>query len=153
MSIIEQLLEQEKETILKHFTNEDALKLGLKIIEFAKEDAKRIVISIKRNGQHLFYSAGEYTDIDNEFWTKRKRNVVERHGHSSYFVRLSFNENEEEYYRVNGVNPNDFAIHGGGFPISIEGTGVIGNIVVSGLEPEDDHMLCVNSLKALKSEQ
>lgn len=43
----------------------------------------------------------------------------------------------------NGV-PDDYAIHGGGFPIRVAGVDqVVGVIVVSGLKQEHDHQVIV----------
>ncbi len=45
-----------------------------------------------------------------------------------------------------GLMLNEFAAHGGSFPISLAGTGVIGAVTVSGLPQRDDHQLVVEAL-------
>lgn len=43
-----------------------------------------------------------------------------------------------------GTVADDYAIHGGGFPVRVDSVeGVIGVIVVSGLKQEDDHQVIV----------
>ena len=45
------------------------------------------------------------------------------------------------------LNPQDYAAEGGGFPIRLKDTGLIGSICVSGLSNHlDDHQLIVDSL-------
>lgn len=47
-----------------------------------------------------------------------------------------------------GKNANEYAIHGGGFPVRVQGVdGVVGVIVVSGLKQEDDHQVIVEVLR------
>lgn len=150
---MEDILKQEKTATLKSFTKSDGWKLGNIVRELAGEDKEKIVISVKLQNQHLFYFAGEDTIKDNEFWAKRKRGVVLRHEHSSYFVSKEYDGDEEEYYKHNAVEPKDFAIHGGGFPIRVESVGIVGSIVVSGLVSEEDHLLCYNGIVKLLAEQ
>lgn len=151
MLSMDEILRQEKIVTLSRFTKADGWKLGNVVLDLAGDDKKKIVVSIKLFDQHLFYFAGEETVKDNEFWVHRKRGVVERHEHSSLFVGREYGDDEKEYYKHNAVAPEDFAIHGGGFPIRVENVGIIGSIVVSGLVSEQDHMLCYNSLKQLKT--
>jgi uncharacterized protein (UPF0303 family) len=40
----------------------------------------------------------------------------------------------------------DYAAHGGGFPIVLRGTGLIGTVVASGLPQREDHAMVVAAL-------
>ena len=42
----------------------------------------------------------------------------------------------------------EYAPHGGGFPLRVRGTGVVGVVLVSGLPQQDDHALIVEALEA-----
>lgn len=47
-----------------------------------------------------------------------------------------------------GSVADDYAIHGGGFPVRVKGVdGVVGVIVVSGLKQEHDHQVIVEVVK------
>ena len=46
-----------------------------------------------------------------------------------------------------GLELKDFAAHGGGFPILLEGTGCLGAITVSGLPQREDHALVIGVLQ------
>lgn len=153
MLTMNEILEQEKKAVLRKFDKSDAWTLGNIIRDLAGENREKIIISIKLYNQELFLFVGDDTVKDNEFWAYRKRNVVDRHGHSSYFVSQEYEGDEAEYYRHNAVNPSDFAIHGGGFPIQVENVGQVGNVVVSGLVSEEDHLLCYNGIITLLSQQ
>ncbi len=41
---------------------------------------------------------------------------------------------------------DDFAAHGGGFPIILHGTGPVGSAIVSGLPQREDHALVVRAI-------
>lgn len=47
-----------------------------------------------------------------------------------------------------GGAADDFAIHGGAFPVRVKGVdGVIGVVVVSGLKQEDDHQVVLETIQ------
>lgn len=152
MLTLKEIEAQEKEAVLPKFDKNDAWRLGNIAHDLAGENAKKIGISVKLFNQHIFFFAGPDTIQDNEFWINRKRNVVERHNKSSYYISNEYEMNEEEYYRHNAVEAKNFAIHGGGFPIRVDGVGLVGTIVCSGMVSEEDHLLGYHSLIQLKEE-
>ena len=44
------------------------------------------------------------------------------------------------------LDPDEFAAHGGGFPITIRDVGVVGVVTVSGLPQPQDHAFVVEQL-------
>lgn len=144
--MLEKIKKQEEKLIFKSFSNEDALEIGMSIIESAKRIKKSIAINIIKNGQTVFHYAMDGTSPDQDIWIKRKSNVVLRHHHSSYYMRIYNELKNRSYYEFYSVSPFEFAIHGGAFPIAIEGSGVIGVITVSGLDQEKDHNLIVEAI-------
>jgi uncharacterized protein (UPF0303 family) len=48
-----------------------------------------------------------------------------------------------------GLPAAEFASHGGAFPLSVAGAGVIGSVAVSGLPQREDHQLVVEALCAV----
>ncbi|RAH39794.1 DUF967 domain protein [Aspergillus brunneoviolaceus CBS 621.78] len=106
---------------------------------------------------------------DNEVWVRRKRNTVLRWGVSSWLMRnklLSTLADAEKggveaafvkKYALRSSNggavADDYAIHGGGFPVRVRGVdGVVGVIVVSGLKQEDDHQVIVDVVREFISQ-
>jgi uncharacterized protein (UPF0303 family) len=52
-----------------------------------------------------------------------------------------------------GESAGTFAIHGGGVPVRVRGVeGVVAVVVVSGLKQEEDHMIIIEALTALRRE-
>lgn len=53
-----------------------------------------------------------------------------------------------------GAVADEYAIHGGGYPIRVQGVdGVIGVVVVSGLKQEDDHQVVAETIQAFVAQQ
>ncbi|MNL72657.1 hypothetical protein D3C87_1980020 [compost metagenome] len=46
-----------------------------------------------------------------------------------------------------GLDPLDFASHGGSFPARVAGTGVVAAITVSGLASQEDHDMIVAAIE------
>jgi uncharacterized protein (UPF0303 family) len=45
-----------------------------------------------------------------------------------------------------GLTLTDYAMHGGGVPIFLKGTGLVGSVVSSGLDQRTDHSLVVKAM-------
>lgn len=146
---LERIALQEKELILPHLDAETTWNLGSKLRAMAAERKLAVVIDIRRFGQPLFYAAMEGTTPDNVEWVRRKSNVVARFHRSSYTVGLQEKKKSQTIYESQGLSLADYATHGGSFPLSVEGAGIVGSVTVSGLPMRQDHELVIEALCAL----
>jgi uncharacterized protein (UPF0303 family) len=139
---------QERDLMLPRFDAGAAWQLGLQLRELALPRGLGVVIDVRRFGQPLFYSALEGTSPDNLEWVRRKSNVVARFHRSSYAVGLSLQVTNSTLTDKYGLRETDYAAHGGSFPLTVAGAGVIGSVTVSGLPQRADHELVVEALCA-----
>ena len=138
---------QENELQFTGFTNEDAWEIGTMMVEAAKTRSLAITIDICRSGQQLFHYAMPGTIPDNDEWIKRKNRVVGRFFHSSFYMGCHF-RNLNTTIEKNSLLPEpEFAPHGGAFPLTIRGVGVVGTFTVSGLAQKEDHDFVVGILR------
>jgi uncharacterized protein (UPF0303 family) len=152
-SLLAELLSQEAGLQFRAFRNEDALSLGMKLVERAKADGKSITVDICRNGQQLFHCALPGTSADNDAWIRRKNNVVNRYGHSSFYVGTLFRAKNTTFEQTSRLDADQYAAHGGAFPIIVRDVGVVGTVSVSGLPQEEDHRLVVQVLREFLGEK
>jgi uncharacterized protein (UPF0303 family) len=143
-----ELAAEEDELQFTGFTNEDAWQLGSALVEVGVRQAAPIAIDISRNGQQLFHAALHGTTPDNDSWIQRKSRVVNRFGHSSLYVRQASIERGTTFEAEFGLDPEQYAAHGGGFPILVRDVGPVGVVVVSGLPQLDDHRMVVAAIRA-----
>ncbi len=138
--------EQEERLQFAHFSRADALELGLKLYENAKKQPVPVAIEITVNGLVVFRYFPDGALPDSELWLARKRNSVALMEMSSLHF-LAWLEQNGETLESRKLPPNEYAAGGGGFPIRVRGTGVIGSICVSGLPDHmEDHRLVVETL-------
>ncbi|BCL30372.1 heme-degrading domain-containing protein [Streptomyces aurantiacus] len=147
---VAELEEQERRLTLPRFTHDDAWTLGTLLVELAREREASVAIDIRRAGQQLFHAALPGSSPDNDAWIDRKRRVVERYAASSLLVGTRFRAKNTTFEASSRLDPDTYAAHGGAFPLTIEGTGVIGTVVVSGLPQLEDHALVVEALTRFK---
>ena len=142
-TMIAMCVEQEEKFQFEHFSREDALKIGLKLHENAKEQPVAVEITV--NGLVVFRYFAEGAKPDSELWLARKRNAVELTESSSLRMFAEM-EAAGQTFADRKLCGDDYAA-GGGFPIALRGTGVIGSICVSGFDDHlDDHQLVINTL-------
>ncbi|GAL29017.1 hypothetical protein JCM19239_6105 [Vibrio variabilis] len=143
---------QEQELVFQQFSNDDALSLGLFMIEKAKKEGKAITIDINRNGQQLFHYALTGTAPENDIWIERKNEVTRRSNRSSlamwYWQEEGWMKDDfhMSYMEMWGLDPQQAMNLGGAFPLTIKDVGVVGTITVSGLAHYQDHAFVVDAL-------
>lgn len=151
-ALLEILEVHEAQLVFPKFSTDMALTLGSRLMAYGRENRLPISVNITRNGQCLFSCALEGVSRDNEVWIQRKNRVVNRFGHSSYYMgthlRVLGKTIEEKYL----LPEHRYAAHGGAFPILIADTGPVGTVTVSGLSQQDDHDLAVRFLGELLAE-
>ena len=143
---IARLILQEQKLRFRQFSEEDAWELGCRMRSAAITRKLPLVIDIRLKGRPLFYCALAGTDADNPEWVRRKSNVTLRYFRSSYRFGRELIEKGQTLGSDRGVEPIDYAPHGGSFPIYIEGTGCVGAITVSGVPQREDHGFVVEAL-------
>jgi len=104
-------------------------------------------IDVRRATQQLFHCALPGTTADNDSWIERKVRVVERFAASSYLVGLRAAAKGTTFAAQHDLPLQQFAAHGGSFPVRVAGVGVVGAVTVSGLAQQDDHALVVEALR------
>lgn len=146
-SLIAQVMFEEAELRFPSFSNDDAVALGASLAEKARSRGLAVTIDLRRGAQQLFHLALAGTSADNDQWIIRKSRVVERFGHASFLIGLKLKLSglgiEEKY----AVSPLEYSPHGGSFPVNVEGTGIVGEVTVSGLAQEEDHALVVEAIR------
>lgn len=143
---VEELEAQERRLVFPHFTHDDAWALGSLLVEMARERRAPVAIDIHRAGQQLFHAALPGSAPDNDAWIARKRRVVERYGSASYLVGARHRAKGTTFEASSRLDPDIYAAHGGSFPLTVRGAGVIGAVTVSGLPQLEDHNLVVEAL-------
>jgi uncharacterized protein (UPF0303 family) len=141
------LLADEVRTTLNQLSNDDAIDLGLLALKRAREQHLTVAFEVHRSGRVLFRAALPGSTPDNDRWLAGKARVVESFHHSTLYERVRHEESDMDFYAATGLSPELFAAHGGGIPIAIKGTGVVGALIVSGLPQVDDHNFAIDILK------
>ncbi|MBI9097333.1 MAG: heme-binding protein, partial [Spirochaetaceae bacterium] len=86
MYSLEELLEQENTLQFASFSSETAWELGQKFVEAGQKGRLPITIDIALNRHQLFHFSFPGTSADNDEWVRRKINLVNRFGHSSFYI-------------------------------------------------------------------
>ncbi|RZU54283.1 uncharacterized protein (UPF0303 family) [Krasilnikovia cinnamomea] len=145
--LLRRLREQEERLIFTRFDHTDAWRLGCRLVDLATQRRLPVAVDIRHGTQQVFHAALPGSSADNDAWIARKSRVVFRFGESSYLVgrRLAAKGATLAAY---GVDPAQFAAHGGAFPVRVRDVGVVGVVTASGLPQADDHALVVEAIEA-----
>lgn len=141
---------------LLRFDNNVAFELGCLVRDIAKENfpGKFVIIDISLPSGHCIFRAttDNGSSLDNDIWIARKKKTVFRFNKSSFFMRHKKGDAipDQRFF----VSEKEYAFHGGAVPIYLENfNSPIACLTCSGLQQQQDHLLSVSSLKALKERQ
>lgn len=143
-----ELAAEEDELRFTGFTNDDAYDLGTALVAVARAQQAPVAISVERCGHQLFKAALPGATPDNDAWIERKARVVQRFGHASLYVGQQFRERGQTFEADSGLDPQQYAAHGGAVPVVVRSVGPVGVVVVSGLPQVEDHRMVVAAMRA-----
>jgi|DEB0MinimDraft_12_1074336.scaffolds.fasta_scaffold03549_3 uncharacterized protein (UPF0303 family) len=122
-----------------------AVALGQLCLERARTNELPILIMVRHLGQTVFLAGLPGSSTLNENWAMRKIRLVEFFGKGSMLVRLEHEAGGISVYAKHSISEEKYAAVGGAIALR-NSTGVVGVLVVSGLDQFSDHMFCVDAL-------
>jgi uncharacterized protein (UPF0303 family) len=143
---IQTIIRQETELVFPAFDEAIAFAVGSRIRDRALKDGLGIIVDIRTWDRPLFYAAMPGSNASNPDWARRKINVVKRFLKSTYRMVLEQDRPDRTFKPGEGLDIADYVLAGGGFPVTVNGAGVIGCITVSGLPERQDHEVVVAAL-------
>jgi uncharacterized protein (UPF0303 family) len=145
----EALAAEERELRWRHFDEDTAWHLGSTLVARARERELPVAVGILRGDQRLFHAALPGSTPDNDVWLARKSRVVARFHRSSLHVGQLCRDAGRTIEEMFLVAEHEYAPHGGAFPITVLGAGVVGSVAVSGLPQLQDHAFVVEVLRGV----
>jgi uncharacterized protein (UPF0303 family) len=142
-----QLAAEEAELVLPRLTNDDAIALGLALVDAARAEALPVAVDVRRGDQVLFHAGLEGSAATNDAWVERKVRVVRLVGTSSLRAGAEAAAKATTFADQQLVDPRQYAAHGGAFPLVVRDVGLVGVVTVSGLPQVEDHRLVVRVLR------
>ena len=144
------ITDAERRLVFASFSNEDGIALGLAVLAAARAGGHAVAVEVRRfaGQQVVFHAALDGALPDFGHWIVRKARVVERFLRSSFGFGRFLLATGKSLEKSFGLDEREYAAHGGGFPITVAGAGVIGAVIVSGLPQAEDHKLVVSVLEA-----
>ena len=137
------------ELVLPQFDENWAWQLGVVLVDLAQ--GLPVVINIRTADRTLFHASLPGSAPLNDLWARRKSNTALRFHEASLLVGTRHRAKAETLTR-HGLDPAEYADHGGAVPIRVRGTGVVAVATVSGLPEVEDHHLVVRAIRALIAE-
>ncbi len=141
--------QEERELVLPAFAHDDAWRLGTLLYAKAVARQLAVAIDIRLGDQQVFHAARPGSVPDNDSWLERKGRVVRRFGASSYLVGLRHESRGTTFEAATQLPLQEYAAHGGAFPVRVAGVGIVGVAAVSGLKGSEDHALVVEGLREI----
>ncbi len=138
--------EQERVLVWARFGAPESWAVGSALRAEALRCGAAMSFEVTVAGRLLFACATDGAAAGQADWIRRKRNTVMRFGRSSYALGLELALSGKSLGERHGLELKDFAMHGGGVPVLLAGTGVVGSVVASGLDQRVDHAMVVEAM-------
>jgi len=145
-SSLQALLNTEQRLRFADFGAEDALSIGLYLIQRAKRDQRPVLINVQLGERVLFHYECPGITPDNVRWMEMKARVTELYEHSSYYMGQLLEQSGLSLQQCFQLDPAGYSASGGCFPILLKSGAMIGHISVSGYTPEGDHQAVVEAI-------
>jgi uncharacterized protein (UPF0303 family) len=140
------LLYEEQVLVLPKFDLIDALEIGSIAITIGLQRSLPIAVEVRIGDWVVYHASLPGSKVENDWWMSRKARVVKLKHHSTLYERVRSEERSEDWFAVNKVDEEDFAVHGGGLPLITKNNGFVGALLISGLPQVEDHLFGVEVL-------
>jgi uncharacterized protein (UPF0303 family) len=145
---VDNLEEEERRLVLPAADLAALYALGRRMADTALERGLPILIQIRLGSRLVFVASLPGSTASNDAWAERKARLAAWFEQSSLRVRLTNERDGQDVHARHSLQVEQFAAHGGAFPLRVAGVGVVGTVVVSGLPQLDDHAFAVEMLEA-----
>ena len=127
------VIEQEAKLVFDQFDEDTAFSIGSAVREAAKALGKGgVAVGVYLWDRTMFYGATAGASEGNRGWVERKAKLVRLQMKSSYRVVLERGDKPRLLEPHWAIEPTEYAIAGGAFPIVLKGIGVVGAAAASG---------------------
>ena len=141
----EKIAKQEEILRYESFTREQALELGLTIIDLAKNKYKKgAAIRIVEDNTVIFEYKMETTNPENDWWMGKKLAVSLQTGTSSLRAYVEGKSGLLKPFWE--ARPENYAACGGCFPVIMRSGEVFVRVLVSGMDHEEDHQIIADAM-------
>jgi len=131
------------------FDANDAWTLGNALYREAGRKGFALAIDISVNHVCLFSALMPGASAENIDWVRRKRNMTEFLGISSWAAGLMLQSRQTTLAERYGLSLRDYAAFGGSVPLYLTRGCQIGAVTVSGAPQRDDHNLVLGTLREM----
>lgn len=136
-----------KKIELDSFNNQTGLKMGLAILNLAKERHQNIAVKVERLNHTIFLFVDDNLPADKHLWLRRKSNVAKHFEESSLSVKNDLVNGNMTLEKTFALDITKFLAKGGSIPVFVKSAGMVAIITVSGLHDEEDHKIIIDALK------
>ncbi|MEO8756439.1 MAG: heme-binding protein [Devosia sp.] len=133
------IVAQEEALVFERFGEDDAFAIGASVRDAAKTLGKGVAVGVYLWDRTLFYGTTAGATDANRVWLERKVGLVRLFMRASYRMVLERGDEPRLLEPNWAIDPAEFAIAGGAFPIILKGIGIVGAAAASGLHERDDH--------------